>query len=93
MSALVCSLFAVKREGEVKLDNVARWGDSRLDYFHQKFESSNGVLDFFLQGREPNFLLLSRVTPQGRHQHANASGGKVRFELATDGIQFYVFAN
>ena len=100
MSTLVCSLFAVKREGEVKLDNVARWGDSRLDYFHQKFESSNGVLDFFLQGREPNFLEAGyRRTFKNQdcypvshlkgatHQHANASGGKVGFELATDGIQ------
>ena len=32
----------------------------------------------------------SQVTPQGRHQHVNAWVG---FELATDGIQFYVFAN
>ena len=35
----------------------------------------------------------SQVTPQGRHQHVNASSGKVGFELATDGIQLYVFAN
>ena len=35
----------------------------------------------------------SQVTQQGRHQHANASGGKEGFELATDGIQFYVFVN
>ena len=36
----------------------------------------------------------SQITPQGRHQHANASGGKVEIELATvsptDSIQFYV---
>ena len=36
---------------------------------------------------------LSQVTPQRRHKHANASGGKVGFELATDGIQFYFLAN
>ena len=35
----------------------------------------------------------SQVTAQQRQQHANASGSKVGFELATDGIQFYVFAN
>ena len=35
----------------------------------------------------------SQVTPQVRFQRANASGGKVGPELATDGIQFYVFAN
>ena len=40
----------------------------------------------------------SQVTPQGRRQHASASGVKVGFELTIDGIQchplqFYVFAN
>ena len=34
----------------------------------------------------------SQVTPQGHHQHANASGGKVGFKLATNVIRFYVFA-
>ena len=34
-----------------------------------------------------------RLTPQGRQQYANASGVRLGFELATDGIQFYVFAN
>ena len=33
-----------------------------------------------------------QATPQGRCSHcANATGGKVGFELATYGIQFYVF--
>ena len=36
---------------------------------------------------------LFQVKPQWRHQHANASGGKLGFELATDGIQFYFLAN
>ena len=35
----------------------------------------------------------SKVISQGRYQHAYVSGGKVGFELAIDGIQFYVFAN
>ena len=34
-----------------------------------------------------------QVTPPVRYQHANASCGKVGLGLATDGIQFYVFAN
>ena len=34
----------------------------------------------------------SQATPQGRRRE-NATAGKVGFELATDGIQFYVFAN
>ena len=37
----------------------------------------------------------SQVTSRGRYQQANESGGKVgfKFELRTDGFQFYVFAN
>ena len=36
-----------------------------------------------------------QVIPQGQDQNANTSGGKVRslFKLATNSIQFYVFAN
>ena len=34
-----------------------------------------------------------QATPQGRHQHANATGSKAGFELATDGVQIYVCAN
>ena len=34
----------------------------------------------------------SQATPQGRRQHANASGGKAGLEPATGGIQSYVFA-
>ena len=37
--------------------------------------------------------VTGQITPQGHHQHVNASGGKVWFELATDGIRLYVFAN
>ena len=35
---------------------------------------------------------VSQVTPLASHQHANTSCTKVGFELATDCIQFYVFA-
>ena len=35
----------------------------------------------------------SQVTPQEHHQLANSSGSKVGFKLATNSIQFHVFAN
>ena len=37
--------------------------------------------------------IASQVTTQEHHQRANASGSKAGFELVTEGIQFYVFAN
>ena len=37
--------------------------------------------------REQDPRTQPEVTPQGRHQHVNASGGKVGCELATDHLE------
>ena len=52
---------------------------------------SGGLKRFDIRvGFRPSF---NNQHPRSHHKGANASCGKVGFELATDGIQFYVFAN